>query len=74
MSSAKRASAALAHIDEAIGLLSKHEFDTAWYLLSMAKLALLEVASGLDTRQFDQLATLMSTADQDFDLALSKKH
>lgn len=74
MSSAERAKEVIAHIDRAMTLLNGHDFDTAWYLLSMAKLSLLEVANPMDERYLDHLARVMSSSDPDYARICSKKH
>lgn len=74
MSSAERAKEVIAHIDRAMTLLNGHDFDTAWYLLSMAKLSLLEVANPLDERSLDQFARFMSSSGLDQAWNYSKKH
>ena len=74
MSTEAQAKKAIEQIDRAMRLLDGQCFDTAWYLLSMAKLALLEVASPVEQRRVDDLTSLISMADLDDATTLPKKH
>lgn len=74
MSTEEKAKEAIAQIDRAMTLLDGHQFDSAWYLLSMAKLSLLEVANPIDGQYLDHLARLISPTDSDYASILPKKH
>jgi hypothetical protein len=74
MSAKEKAKEAIAQIDQAMTLLNGHQFDGAWYLLSMAKLSLLEVANPIDGQHLDYPTRLISSTDSDYAAILPKKH
>lgn len=75
MSAEAKAKEAIAEIDRVMSLLDDHQFDTVWYLLSIAKLSLLVIAGPDDGGSVDHhLPSLISPTDPDFATILSKKH
>lgn len=73
MSTATKAKDAIAQIEGVMDSLDDHQFDTAWYLLSMTKLALLEVASP-DNQCIHHIIRLISATEPDDVPIPSKKH
>jgi hypothetical protein len=69
----EKAKEAVALIERAMELLSGRNLDIAWYLLSMSKLALLEVAGPIDEEHRNHLKMFLSS-DWDDAPAHAKKH